>query len=351
MPFTDQLLSIAPTVGAIAATIAVLAIARRVLERGAGPLSATAARTHVILFVLSAVGLFVVILVLPINDAMRGQILSFLGILLSAAIALSATTFLGNTMAGVMLRAVRHFHIGDFLRCGEHFGRVTERGIFHVEIQTEDRDLTTLPNLYLVTNPVTTVRSSGTIVSATVSLGYGVPHDRIEACLLEAARAVDLGDPFVQVLELDDFSVRYRVAGMLDDVKQLLTTRSRLRVAMLDALHGAGIEIVSPTFMNTRALAAHEAVVARAAPGAATGLEGPAPEELIFDKAERAESLEVLAGRHAELVKRIAELRARAAKVTEGPERGAVQHEVEVLDQRRLRLDAVVAQRKANIDE
>ena len=63
------------------------------------------------------------------------------------------------------LRAVRNFRMGDFIRVAEHFGRVSERGLFHTEIQTENRDLTTLPNLFLVTHPVTTIRTSGTIVS------------------------------------------------------------------------------------------------------------------------------------------------------------------------------------------
>jgi len=36
---------------------------------------------------------------------------------------------------------------------GDYFGRVTERGLFHVEIQTEDRDLATLPNMFLVSQP------------------------------------------------------------------------------------------------------------------------------------------------------------------------------------------------------
>ena len=52
----------------------------------------------------------------------------------------------------------------------DHFGRVSERGLFHTEIQTQDRDLTMLPNLYLVTHPVTAIRSSGTIVSSIVTV-------------------------------------------------------------------------------------------------------------------------------------------------------------------------------------
>jgi small-conductance mechanosensitive channel len=101
-----------------------------------------------------------------------------------------------------------------------------------------------------VTNPVKVVHSSGTIVSTQLSLGYDQHHTEIEALLVEAAQASGLEEAFVQILELGDFSVTYRVAGFLSDVKQLLSVRSRLQASVLDMLHGAGVETVSPTFMN-----------------------------------------------------------------------------------------------------
>ena len=106
------------------------------------------------------VGIIALVLVLPIGSDVQGQLLSLIGIIISAAIALSSTTVLGNALAGFMLRIVKGFRTGDFIRVNDHFGRVSERGIFHTEIQTEQRELTTLPNLYLVQNPVTTTRSS-----------------------------------------------------------------------------------------------------------------------------------------------------------------------------------------------
>jgi len=66
-------------------------------------------------------------MLLPIEQSKRAQLLSLLGILLSGAIALSSTTFLGNAMAGLMLRALNNFKAGDFLSVKEEFGRVTER--------------------------------------------------------------------------------------------------------------------------------------------------------------------------------------------------------------------------------
>lgn len=267
---------------------------------------------QLLMIALTAVGLLLIVLVFPMSDNTRGQVLSLIGVVLTAVIALSSTTFVANIMAGLMLRVVKSFRPGDFIHIGDQFGRITERGLFHTEIQTEDRNLTTFPNLYLVTNPVTVVRSSGTIVSAELSLGYDLPHSRIEELLKEAASQTDLQEPFVQVRELGDFSVTYRVAGFLTNVKLLLTARSDLRKNVLDVLHAHGVEIVSPAFMNQRRLPEDGKVIPdevklhskKQAPEPEE-----APENLIFDKAEEAEALENLRKEYAELNQRLEELK------------------------------------------
>ncbi len=251
-------------------------------------------RNQLILLGLTLFGAFVVFLVLPLDTTTRGQLLGFLGIVLSASLALSSTTFLGNAMAGLMLRAVRNFRVGDFLQTGDVFGRITELGLFHMEIQTEDRDLVTLPHMLLVTQSVKVLRDSGTVVSATVSLGYDVSRREIERNLIAAAEKTGLKEPFVQILELGDYSVTYRIAGLLVEVKKVLSCRSQLRGEMIDALHGAGIEIVSPTFMNQRVFPEQRRFLSRPVLTTETEMPRSSPESMFFDKAEEAESIENL---------------------------------------------------------
>lgn len=301
-----------------------LVVAHRLLERRQARSGHPGFVNQLSMLGLTLAGLIAVIMVLPINDTTRGQLLSLLGILLTAAIALSSTTIVGNAMAGVMIRAVRNFRSGDYLRVGEHFGRVSERGLFHTEIQTETRELTTLPNLYLVSHPVTVIRSSGTIVSTTLSLGYDVDRHEIEANLITAAGSVGLEEPFVHIMELGDFSVTYRISGLLTDIDRLLTVQARLRSACVDTLHGAGIEIVSPNFMNTRAYPEDRQFITRPKQAAAAKDEGPPPEDVVFDKAqavsraeqERAELTAEMEKAHAKLkeAKDDAEAKERAAK-------------------------------------
>ncbi|UCD64238.1 MAG: mechanosensitive ion channel [Candidatus Zixiibacteriota bacterium] len=350
--FFQGIESLIPTAAAVVGAVVVVSVIRYVLEKRYAGAPGHKFRLQMVTMVLSLVGLLVVIIVLPVSESLRGRLLSLLGILLSAAIALSSTTFIGNIMAGLMLRAVRGFRPGDFIRVGDNFGRVSEQSLFHVEIQTEDRDLTTMPNLYLVTNPVKVIRTSGTIVSADVSLGYDVPRTRIEQLLVRAAAEVPLKDPFVLILELGDFSVTYRVSGLLEEVKHILSTRSRLRELVLDHLHRAGVEIVSPTFMNTRSLAeARRFIPPEVEPkAAASPPEKPAPEKVVFDKAEQAESLEKLRERFESMGKDIAALKENIGASTDPGAREELAGRLERLEKTRQTLADVIKQREEEQD-
>ncbi len=272
------------------------------------------------MLLLSGLGVVVLLLALPVDQETHRDLFGLLGLLLTAVITLSSTTFVANAMAGVMLRGMQSFRLGDFLRVEQQFGRVTERGLFHTEIQTEDRDLTTLPNLYLVSHPFTVIRASGTIVSATVSLGYDSPPSQIEGLLIQAAQNARLKDPFVHVLVLGDFSVTYRIAGFLEEVKHLISTQSSLKIQMLTTLHEAGIEIVSPSFMNQRRLEDGVRVVPPESPTASfPDRNEPAdhPESRIFDKADAVAQVEELREQRAALQEEIKGLHARRKKTGE----------------------------------
>jgi len=245
-------------------------------------------------FMLFFVGILGFVVSLPIEPATRGQLLNLIGLVISATIALSSTTFIGNMMAGLLMRALRNFRIGDFIRVEGSFGRVSDMGLLHTEIQTEDRDLVTLPNLFIATHPLRVVRSSGTVISTDLSLGYDVAHIEAERLLLKSAAAAGLEEPFVQILALNDYSVSYRVAGILAEVKQMLTARSRLRACVLDTLHGAGVEICSPLYQTQRVIPADRVILPEDSSPALIDGGKIFPEDSIFDKAEKAESLEKL---------------------------------------------------------
>lgn len=244
-----------------------------------------------ILLPILILGVLLLLVTMPVSDTINNSLIGLFGLCIAAIITLGSTTIFANFMAGVMMYHVRSFRPGDYIRIDGHAGRVTAKGLFHVEIQTEERDLITLPNAFLISNPVRVVRTSGTIITCELSLGYDVPHERVTQLLLSAIEAAGLADGFVQIRNLGDFSITYRACGLLDDTKKLVSMRTTLRSKVLQSLHGAGVEIVSPDFINHRP--APEAVIPERVREHARRQNG-SPEDVVFDKAENAERLDHL---------------------------------------------------------
>ena len=328
----ETLSAFVPFVTVLAVTSVLVVLARVVLGRRVALEADARFLRGIVVLTLVCAGLIGVAITLPIEEAFRTQLLSVVGLVLSATITLSSTTFVGNVIAGLLLRGLRKFRVGDYIRVEDHGGRVSERRMLHTEIQTEESNLTTLPNLYLVVHPVTVVRTSGTgtVISADVSLGYDVARDEVERVLVEAAAASGLAEPFIRIRELGDSSVTYQCAGLLRDPTRLFAASSLLRGSMLDRLHAAGIEIVSPQYMNQRRLAVGQ----RVAPprrGGRDGADDPLlpREDVVFDKAEQAVSAEKLRSHLERLSRKAAELGKEMSREGDPGQKDKIRRELE----------------------
>ncbi|PLX20085.1 MAG: hypothetical protein C0599_09770, partial [Salinivirgaceae bacterium] len=163
--------------------------------------------------------------------------------------------------------------------------------IFHTEIQLEDSNFITIPNLYIANNPVKLTRVTNTVISTSVSLGYDIPRSKIEEALRDAAISVGLTNPYIYITSLGDFSVVYRIHGFLEDSSKFFSTSSLLNAKVMDNLHENKIEIVSPTFMNQRR--ADDSIFIPKPTRVKQAEESEkSPEELIFDEAIEAAEME-----------------------------------------------------------
>jgi small conductance mechanosensitive channel len=114
---------------------------------------------------------------------------------------------------------------------------------------------------------------------------------------LQAAENTGLKEPFLHITRLGDFSVSYRIAEFLEEVKHIVSIRSKLREQMLDQLHAYEIEIVSPNFMNQRVYQSDLSFIPK--PLSRKNVEETDKaeieiEKIIFDKADQAETIEKL---------------------------------------------------------
>ena len=337
-----------PTLAVIFALVLVLLALQAFYKKRYSDIPGYRFRLQLISSLIVVTGVILIIVVLPVTDALRAQLLGLVGILLSATIALSAATFMGNAMAGIMLRSIRSFKLGDFIRMENHFGKVSEMGLFHVEIQTRDSNLTTFPNLFLVTNPYHVIRSSGTIVSADISLGYDIHHTTIIPLLKDAADAAGLLEPFVSITQLGDFAVTYKVNGLLQDTKFLISIQSKLHEKMLDSLHQANVEIVSPRFKNTRALPADKFFI----PKQPVAVEEPpnkaevAPESIVFEKADSAENVESLRQSLEETEQKITATKERVDKAESEAQLATLNKELSSLNKQKENLEKLFRQKE-----
>ena len=280
-----------PSLAAFAITVFVIFIVRWLLGRGSKVDPAESNfRAQIATVAVILIGLLAIIFVLP-DGSDSDLAFSVVGLIITGALAISSQSIIANAMAGLMLRSVSSFRPGDFIEVADQIGRVTERGLFHTEIQTADRDLVTLPNAIMVTQPVRVVRGSGTIVSATVSIGYDISRHVLEDLFVEAGETAGLLEPFVQVLDLGDYSVDYRIAGFLEDPRSLLAARSRLRATILDTLSAAGVEIMSPMYVARRSVNNDALLPGDDGPSIDSRFRRTA-ERRVFDKAELAGKLE-----------------------------------------------------------
>ncbi|WP_100658116.1 mechanosensitive ion channel family protein [Alteromonas flava] len=285
-----------------------------------------------------------VILSLPVSEGSRNQVLALLGVMVSGVIAFSSTTIVSNLMAGFVLRLNKPFRTGDFIRCNDYFGRVSEKGLLDTEIQTEQRELISLANSYLIAHPVSVIRSSGTLITANVSIGYDVHHETVEDVLSSAAKKAELSEGFVQVIELGDFSVSYRVSGLLTEVKGLLTAKSKLHRAILDEFHQRGIEILSPNYMAQRPTDPNIAVIPQAPKKKLVKAHNEQHEEVAFDKAEQAEQQELSVQ---QLQSELEELHKALSVTTDAEEKQLKKEQIALIQQQ---ISVLLEQSKSNTD-
>ena len=155
---------------------------------------------------------------------------------------------------------MRPFRVGDYVRFGDTTGEVVERTILVTRIRTLKNELVTIPNSNLMGSQISNYTFSagkyGIIVHTKITIGYDEPWDKIESLLIQAAEKTEgikhHPKPFVNVSALDDFYVEYEINAYTDRHKTLPRVYSTLHSNILDSMHGAGVEIMSPSIFATR---------------------------------------------------------------------------------------------------
>lgn len=118
---------------------------------------------------------------------------------------------------------------------------------------------------------------------------------------------------------------------------------------VLDKLHEGGIEIASPNFMNTRAIP--ETVRFIPEPQERVQAQPQAtPEEVIFDKAEKAAAAAALEREYESIAERIESLKEQSKAMGDQPGPAEIQQGIKELESRREQLAAAIESSRLDSD-
>ncbi|HEV2431091.1 MAG TPA: mechanosensitive ion channel domain-containing protein, partial [Burkholderiales bacterium] len=164
-----------------------------------------------------------------------------------------------HAFSGMILMYTRTFKRGDYVRIGDNEGTVTDLGMFSTRIRTGLGDEITLSNSTVLASTTRnyshTVRGTGYVLDAVVTIGYSTPWRQVEAMLLEAARRTDDvatdPTPIVRQTALSDYYVEYRLVAYtpLERPEPRAELLSRLHGHIQDVFNEHGVQIMSPHYV------------------------------------------------------------------------------------------------------
>lgn len=188
--------------------------------------------------------------------------LSFPDLDISALVATSAVTslvlglalqpILSNFFAGLVVSLERPFRINDWIRVGEHEGRVVAITWRTTHLRTRDNDNLVIPNGKLADERVLNFYYPHPMHMERIRVGadYRVPPYRVRRALLEAVTgvtgALDKPSPDVYLLSFDESAITYELRVWTEDMAQAPRIASDLRARVWEELKKAGITIPFP---------------------------------------------------------------------------------------------------------
>jgi small-conductance mechanosensitive channel len=186
------------------------------------------------------------------SDAFKGMTILF-GVLLS----FGSNSVVSNLLAGLFVIYRRSVSIGDRVQIGEWTGDVESVTFLETQLRSDFNELISIPNATILNSEVKNFNrvggTTGLVVSTVVGIGYEEPQKKIARLLIEAAKKTSgvkmRPGPRVLRRSLNSFDVTYQLNAYVKLDQNLVKVHSDLNENVLDALHGAGVQIMTPAYI------------------------------------------------------------------------------------------------------
>lgn len=158
---------------------------------------------------------------------------------------------LSNLFAGISLQLERPFGVGDFIRVGEHEGRVVQIAWRSTRLETMRKELVNFPNSEIAKAHIMSFSQSKAVaIDLSIEAGFASPPNEVKAEVLETLREAPLvlaePAPWVRVADFGDNGVNYQVRLFVADISTLPHVRDEVLSRLWYRFARAGIEIPFP---------------------------------------------------------------------------------------------------------
>lgn len=171
---------------------------------------------------------------------------------LSLVLGFALQDTLGNLFSGLSLQFDRPYQVGDFVRVGEHEGRVVQTSWRSTRILTPRNEEITLPNSLTAREPILNLTSSGSPVGLDVTIGtaYAAAPTRVKAEIREAIAESPLilkePAPWVLTSAFGESAVTYKLRVWIKDWADVPRVHDEIFARLWYRFGRAGIEIPFP---------------------------------------------------------------------------------------------------------
>jgi len=175
------------------------------------------------------------------------SVLTSLGVA-GLTIGFAARDALSNVISGIFIFWDRPFVIGDLVEVDGHYGRVAQITMRSTRLVTPDGKMLAIPNSTIVNRTVASYTNFPHLrLDIPISIGVGEDLDRVRTLLLAVAaqdpQLMRSPAPSVVVTALNDYNTTIELQAWLDDEKEHLVARFRLRERAFEALREANVDM------------------------------------------------------------------------------------------------------------
>jgi small-conductance mechanosensitive channel len=203
----------------------------------------------VVVFILFILG---ILLILNYYLNIKITVLLASSAVLTVVIGFALQDILGNLFSGIVLNFEESFKLGDWVRIGDHEGRVEQFGWRSFKVRTIDRELIVIPNQSASKAEVLIYGAGRQPMALRIRLGasYQDSPDRVGAAILKALEPMPEirrdPPPEVQLADFADFALNYVIKFWIDDYARHNVIASEVRRRIWYAFRRQGIEIPFP---------------------------------------------------------------------------------------------------------